>query len=421
MYIIPETAREINNSIRNSALEMARRGFHLLPLKPQSKKPYSELLPGKSWNVFRENRASVATVESWLKYDPDINIGIITGVEIEPGYSLIVADFDTKPKFGLPITPIAETSRGLHSYFKCRTDRLPEAHKGGRGEIKTSGYVVAPPSLHPSGIRYKWAKYLSFVDVDIADFETREEQIISWLDPGKVTTHSPPDKDREELNTTININSSVLIQNLSISDDVEKNKSQLVALSKDESAAKEIFKQVFDVDVKKIGKTFCCCLHKEKNPSSALYRTDSGVIGVKDFHRAANFYTLPEYYFEYKAGKAKNLKGATSLIWWIRLLKDARILNLPRIIAPRPANKLPRTQKKLYLSFIELLEVQQGYDPTQKSAPFSHRFAADWSGLNYEAVRSAKRALSKKKYIKKVEAGDRKTRKAGKWALVNEK
>jgi len=94
------------------------------------------------------------------------------------------------------------------------------------------------------------------------------------------------------------------------------------------------------------------------------------------------------------------------------------IIDLPSIIPPKPIDKLSDNQERLYKSFIELLEVQQGYSPEQTGAPFSHRFAASWSGLKYESVRSAKRGLSKKHYIKKIEAGDRKTRKAGKWDLV---
>lgn len=424
MYSIPQNTAEINTDRRITALEMARRGLYLLPLKPQSKAPYSELLQGNSWNSLKEYRATPAIVESWFKYDPEINIGIITGQEIEPGYKLIVVDIDKKPEAGLPVTPIVETSRGYHVYFKCRENQLPEPHKGPAGEIKINGYVVAPPGKHPDGHRYTWSEFLSFIDVKLADFNKRRTDIINILEEGTAdTSFHTPVKEERELNTTINIYCSVkngkgLTEGKSVSGDPEANKELFKGMIRDDKTVIKIMQRVFDVEVSRVGKAFKCPLHKENHPSAALYRTDSGDIGVKDFHRAGNFYTLPEFYYEARTGSSKKLEGATWLIWLIRLLRDSGLIEVPRIIPPKPVSKLSDNQERLYKAFIELLEVQQGYDPNQTGAPFSHRFAASWSGLKYESVRSAKRGLSKKKYIKKISPGDRETRKAGKWDLI---
>jgi len=400
---------------------MSRKGYHLLPLKPGDKIPYFDLLPGNSTDIFKENQAKSSLVESWIKQDPQVNLGVFAGTEITKNYRLVIVDFDKEMNFGLPITPMVKTKRGYHAYFKCRTDRLPEAHKTPRGEIKTSGYVVAPPSKHPSGMVYKWADYLSFIDVGLAEFHQRSEQIISFLEGTNSDRFYYNQRDEDKLNTTININSSVKNRDpLSISKDIKENRKKLEQLSRSEEVALSVMREVFEIEVGRVGRTFNCPLHEEENPSAALYKTDNGVIGMKDFHRSGAFYTLPQLYYEYKTGNDNRLRGASSLIWWIRLLKEVGFVEPPRIMPPKPLEKLSKNQKILYKAFINLLELQQVYDPNQKAAPFSHRFAASWSGLKYESVRSAKRGLSKKKYIKKVEPGDRKTRKAGKWALVRD-
>ena len=78
---------------------------------------------------------------------------------------MFVLDCDTEEAYqdvaarGLPVTMTVKTARGYHLYFAYpdglaignRTGLLPGCDIRGDG-----GYVVAPPSLHPSGIHYKW-------------------------------------------------------------------------------------------------------------------------------------------------------------------------------------------------------------------------------------------------------------------------
>ncbi|MFN2363587.1 MAG: bifunctional DNA primase/polymerase [Halarsenatibacteraceae bacterium] len=433
MFIIPKELKTINNNKQIAAVEMARRGFHLLPLQPKSKIPYFELLPGSSWKAFKDYRAGVEQVNSWFKYDKDINIGMITGIETEPNFSLIVIDFDIEPEIGLPITPIVKTSRGIHAYFKCRTDKLPAAHKTARGEIKTSGYVVAPPSIHPSGDHYQWFDYLSFLDEGLADFDDRRQQIIKYLE----ANNQQSKQTEKTVEPTININSrfkglesesegvkkgaasvAMVGEKFIPTNDPEENKAIIKEIGQNKAKIVRLVSEVFDVNVKRIGQAFSCPLHSEKNPSAALFRSDDGTIGFKDFHRSGNYYTLPELYFEYKTGKQKKLKGGTSLIWFIRLLNDGGLIDIPKIIPPKPVKDLSENQKALYLGLIELLEVQQAYKNDQIAAPFSRTFAADWTGLKRSSVASAKRDLVNKGYIEKVVDPDRAKMKAGKWNIV---
>jgi len=406
---------------------MANDGFHLLPLQPKGKEPEFSLLLGNSTKPYQENQAGPEVVKSWLNSKQDINIGCFAGTELDEDYRLIIVDLDQEtPKgFGFPVTPIVETNRGYHLYFKCHKDKIPAAHKGPRGEIKTNGYVVAPPSLHPSGIYYQWSEYLSFQDVPLADFDTRRDQIINYLESGECQDEGNNKVKAKEAergsNTTNNIISSVKGEDLTKKyREIDCDRNLLLSLGKEEEVAIHIMKNIFDTEVKRLGSAFICPLHKEDNPSASLYQLDDGVIALKDFHSnndKGGLYTFPELYYEFRTGNYKELSSGTSVIWWARLLKDSKLIKLPSIIPPKNLKCLSNNEEKLYLSFIELLEVQLAYNSEQRPAPFSHRFAAAWSGLPLSSVRSAKKGLLRKGYLFKSETGDRATRKAAKWSI----
>jgi hypothetical protein len=137
------------------------RGWSVIPLRRQEKRP------AVRWQEIQQRRPTEAELARWFARWPDANLGIVTGAVS----GLVVLDVD--PKHGgddslaalerahgrLPETCEALTGGGgRHLYF---------AHPGGvvhnraalapgidlRGD---GGYVVAPPSLHPSGRDYVW-------------------------------------------------------------------------------------------------------------------------------------------------------------------------------------------------------------------------------------------------------------------------
>lgn len=111
-----------------------------------------------------------AVVAEWWRRWPDANVGIRTGAES----GLIVLDVDVpagtkalaelERKHGKLITARVLTgSGGWHHYFR-HPDRPVRNSAGSLGDgldlRGDGGYVVAPPSVHESGNRYKWTREL---------------------------------------------------------------------------------------------------------------------------------------------------------------------------------------------------------------------------------------------------------------------
>jgi Bifunctional DNA primase/polymerase, N-terminal len=155
----------------HAALDLYNRGFWLLLIGPD-KRPYFKLLPrveGKaSWKPLQSRRADANDICRWFHEAPDCNIGIICG------NGLLVMDIDgdkgrttlaALPE--LPRTVTAITGRdngGEHVYLRLKPGRWKrnaageELHNSGGIDLQAEGhYVVAPPSLHPTGNRYRWA------------------------------------------------------------------------------------------------------------------------------------------------------------------------------------------------------------------------------------------------------------------------
>ncbi|HPC94987.1 MAG TPA: bifunctional DNA primase/polymerase [Sedimentisphaerales bacterium] len=100
----------------------------------------------------------------WFGNGEVLNVGVATG----PESGIVVLDVDKrhggveslKGLGDLPRTATVKTGGGWHYYFKCPegVDIRNSAGKLGPGlDVRgAGGYVVAPPSMHASGVPYKW-------------------------------------------------------------------------------------------------------------------------------------------------------------------------------------------------------------------------------------------------------------------------
>jgi len=144
-----------------AAEDYVRLGWSIVPLQPGSK------LPAIRWERHQQQRADAEALARWLRRWPSLNLGIVTGAVS----GLVVLDLDRRHggaesiaalerlHGALPPTVAAETGGGgRHLHFACpaaaprnKVGLAPGIDLRGEG-----GIVVAPPSLHPSGGRYRW-------------------------------------------------------------------------------------------------------------------------------------------------------------------------------------------------------------------------------------------------------------------------
>jgi hypothetical protein len=139
---------------------LAARGLFIFPCAPAAKTP---ACAHGCWDATTD----VITIQAWWRENCDYNIGVATGA----ASNIFVVDVDggaaetalrrLEESYGvLPETVEAITPRGRHVYF--RYPQTPVRNSAGkladgidiRGE---GGFVIAPPSMHPSGRRYCWS------------------------------------------------------------------------------------------------------------------------------------------------------------------------------------------------------------------------------------------------------------------------
>lgn len=145
----------------NSALSWLERGFAVFPLKPRDKRPLGSLVS----NGLKDASREPAVVRDWWRREPQANIGVVTGggrfaVDLD-GPEAKSAWSDVCGRNGdVPKTLCTKTARGWHLFFSAPQEIPNSASRLGakidiRGE---GGYVVGPPSIHPSGTVYAIAR-----------------------------------------------------------------------------------------------------------------------------------------------------------------------------------------------------------------------------------------------------------------------
>lgn len=127
--------------------------------------PYGQKFdPDFKWGQFQERRPTDEEVNKWFGNGHQHNVAVVCG-RVSGG--LVVLDCDTEKRFGeLSFTMsehgieaydtlVAETGKGYHIFLFV--DDLPPSAKFPKLDIKSEGgYVVAPPSKHPSGKLYRF-------------------------------------------------------------------------------------------------------------------------------------------------------------------------------------------------------------------------------------------------------------------------
>ena len=146
-----------------AALQYAGYKWSVIPVRPREKRPLIK------WQEFQHRRASEDEIRSWFKHHPDANLAVVTGelsgvvvIDVDPrhGGDESMARLE-KEHARLPKTVESKTGGGgRHLYFR---------HPGGEIHNRAGivdgidfrgdgGCIVTPPSIHTSGVAYRWLK-----------------------------------------------------------------------------------------------------------------------------------------------------------------------------------------------------------------------------------------------------------------------
>jgi len=180
-----------------SALALAKKGLHVFPCQPRAKIPATT-------NGVKAATADPDTIRRLWQPLPEANIAFATG---EPSgiFILDVDGIDAETELrkleaqhsALPPTVEVITARGRHIYFKMPDAPIRNsAGKLGPGlDVRaTGGYVLAPPSIHPTGRRYEWSVDCANA---IADAPAWLVRIIAAPANGNGKSATPPSEWRD--------------------------------------------------------------------------------------------------------------------------------------------------------------------------------------------------------------------------------
>src|SRR5260221_2616859 len=149
-------------------------GMSVLPIAPGTKRPFALLLPKGQWREYQRRLPNSGEIQNWInQYKPGMGVAIICGAVSDNLYCLDVdsVGFATylegllSPNDYMGMWAIRTGSGKLHLYVRSQTtvfttnivgggQKLADIHCDGQGNAGPS-YMVAPPSVHPSGEAYR--------------------------------------------------------------------------------------------------------------------------------------------------------------------------------------------------------------------------------------------------------------------------
>jgi hypothetical protein len=154
----------MNNTARsplcNAAIAYATRGFAVFPCAPRGKVPVTR-------HGCHDATKDLARITAWWCENPRYNIAVATG-PVSKVFVLDVDGLDAEVSLrkledqhgALPETVESITPRGRHVFFRCENGAIRNsagAIAPGLDIRGDGGYVVLPPSIHPSGRSYVWS------------------------------------------------------------------------------------------------------------------------------------------------------------------------------------------------------------------------------------------------------------------------
>lgn len=143
----------------DTALGYRKRGMAPIPIQYRGKRPLVK------WGQYQDQLPTEAEIRQWFSIE-NRNLALVTGHS-----GLTVLDFDDASAYMRWLRWCAKvngyaqniarktfrvrTARGMHVYTRLPKATRTRALRGSGLDIKSQGgYVLAPPSIHPSGVEY---------------------------------------------------------------------------------------------------------------------------------------------------------------------------------------------------------------------------------------------------------------------------
>lgn len=144
--------------LRAQALAYARRGWPVFPLAPKAKTPLTS-------DGFKSATTDHDLLLAFWSQWPDANIGLATGHAFDvldldgpEGHAAFLSYLRNHHAEGYHHAgPVSLTGKGYHLLFAPTGSGNRAGLAGAPIDFRgLGGYIVAPPSLHPLGHRYRW-------------------------------------------------------------------------------------------------------------------------------------------------------------------------------------------------------------------------------------------------------------------------
>jgi len=182
------------------------KGLSVIPLEYKAKEPISK------WKEYQQRLPTEEELEQWFK-TAWLNIAIVCG---QVSGNLVVLDFDSHESLQQFIERISDdlvkkikktwvvrTGKGFHIYLRVKGKPISTSFRDVGLDIQGEGkYVVAPPSLHPSGKLYEFINDPKKYDIVVLE-EHEFEEILRLFKPkeeegsnGELQKLTPLQKDQ---------------------------------------------------------------------------------------------------------------------------------------------------------------------------------------------------------------------------------
>ncbi len=334
----------------------SRHGWSLLPLT--GKQPNHALIRRtrgtSATRSFWQRAADVDEVREWFRLEPETNLGVCCG-EVSGGLAVLDQDADPPPGVRVPTTGLVRTGRGYQSYFRSDTTVATRAFEW--GELRGEGtYCVAPPSLHPTGVRYRW-----LLDPETAGIAPLESLVLPSAQP-VVSRESVP---------------------LGVSS-VPLGTRTLADWDFDEGAVVRMA-AALGIHVP-FGRAFPCVLHDERNPSATIWQGPDGWFGYHDFHARGGRAWLPLARVRAALAGRGDARGLELAVWKVRLLVEAGLIDFPSVSVPAG---MSGDVALVYGGFLFLLGCRARMVVAGTATTFTRSFGVAWCRLPERRFRDA--------------------------------